>query len=641
MTEEQRTAWKVFDGSLLTVPELVPCWQWAAKNRFLPSDVTAKSGMYDVCVTPWMRESQESFDDPDVQTTVLCFASRLGKTEGLLNLTGRTITDDPKHMLVLYPTLDSGKKWSKEFFNPMVESSHCFRGLISDPKKRDGDNTMLSKRFPGGRVSVIGANSPSGFRQIQAPIIICDEIDAMENSREGDPISLAFKRAENYGDSIQVLSSTPTIKGLSRIWDWLLASDYRKYFVPSPYSENWHVLDWENMKWEEGRPETATYHDPDTGDPWTEEQRRDCVMAGEWRPTQEFVGIRGYWCDGMVSLFSPKKGYRSKYHQFASEFLDAKAKGSETLQVWHNTFRALPWEDEAEKLDWEEVRERAEDYEPAPLPDTVLLLTLAADVQGDRIEYEWAGWGDDFESWGLGYGVITGDTKRPSTWERFENEVRRPWNHPSLGKMSLTRCFVDEGFRPDMTRKFALKMLQQGIEVFPCQGVGRAGVIEPELLQFNPKRKQKGIVAPTWNVGVNRAKRTIYGHMLADPPGPNTMHWPRGYGYDDRYFQMLTAERVVTRYSYGKAYKQFVNDPGTRNEALDIRVYGYAAAVSLNPDWDVLREKRIRKPKTVDLEIETVEEESELTSEEQGGRRSSRASSRRRDASGPSFVNNY
>lgn len=592
----------------IVIPDLLPTYEWAAKYRLLPSEVTAKAGMYDISMTPWMKEPQDSFDDPEVMTTVLCLPSRDGKTEGILNLIGRTIHTDPSGILMVYPTIDSAKKWAKEFLTPMFEHNSCFDGLISDPAKRDGENTMLSKRFPGGRVSGIGANSPSAFRQVQARLILNDEIDAMESGKEGDPITLSFKRADNYNDSIQVLSSTPTIKGQSRIFSWLEASDWRQWFSPSPYCDKWHVMAFENLKWPKGKPEKAEYIDPFTGQAWSEEQRRDAVMASEWRPTQKFKGIRGYQKNGMSNLFGYKKGYKSKYHQFAAEFLDAKHAGTEELKVWTNTFLAKPWEDElGEQVDWQPIYERREDYETDPLPDRVLLVTFAADVQADRIEYEWVGWTEGFESYGIKYGVIGGDTKRMEVWESLRQEVTREFKHSAGGSIRMTRGFIDEGHNPEQVRKFCLSLLSTGIEIYPAKGIGRAGVTEPELVKFNPNKKQSGIKAPTWNIGVSRAKRVIYSHLTLSPPGVNTMHWPEadGAGYDARYFEMLTAERPVTKYKYGQPYTEFIKpSSSTRNEALDIRVYGYACAISINPSWDGFRrmiDKMASKEKHMEL----------------------------------------
>jgi len=580
---------------LCIIPEVPHVHLWAREHRMMTSEVTAKAGMYDISQTPYMQEPGESIDDPEVTTTVLQLASRLGKTENcILNPIGRSIHLDPHNILVVYPTKDAAGKFAKEQLMTTFDASHVFDGIVLPTGK---GSTMYSKRFLGGRVSMIGANSPSAFRQIQARSVFLDEVDAMNFSEEGDPITLAFKRADNYADATQVVMSTPTIKGLSNIDKWMLKSDYRQYFVQSPFTGNWHVLDWANLVFTDAQkrrtPEAAYYADPDTGDPWTNEQRVDSIHAGEWRPTLPFTGVRGYQANAMISIFPHKKGYKSKYHQWAGEFLEAKDAGVEALKTWTNTFKGETWEDVlGESVDWHPVYERREDYPTDTLPDGVLCITFAADVQEDRIEFEWVGWRDGFESYGLRYSTIVGDTKRGEVWEKLNREILRTWKHPAGGELRMSRGFIDEGHNTEQVRIFCLKMLASGYEVYPSKGLGRAGQSEPELVAFNAQKRQSGVKAPTFNIGVNRAKRTIYSHLNLDPPGAHTMHFtdqPEA-GYDEHYFEMLTSERIKTRYYLGQAYKVFEKpSSSTRNEALDIRAYGYAAIVSLNPSWDGLR----------------------------------------------------
>ena len=125
---------------------------------------------------------------------MLYMAKRLGKTEVAMNLIGATIEQNPRNILVTYPTLDSAKKWSKQFFEPMRKSTPAIRSRIRE-RSRESSNTILAKEFPGGTISAIGANSPSGFRQVQAPVVFCDEVDEESyNTVEGDGVMLAFGR---------------------------------------------------------------------------------------------------------------------------------------------------------------------------------------------------------------------------------------------------------------------------------------------------------------------------------------------------------------------------------------------------------------------------------------------------------------
>lgn len=577
----------------LAVPVPLHVWQWAERRRVMPKGVTAKAGPYSLDITPYAREPQEAFFDDEVQTTVLCWASRTGKTETEMNLTGYTIDHDPCHILWVYPTLDSSKKWSKEFFNPMVKASPCFRGKVRDPKSRDSDNTILSKAFPGGRIAAIGANSPSGFRQIQAPRVICEEVDAMEAGPEGDPVMLAFKRADNYSDSVQIVSSTPTITGRSRIWSWLERSDFRKWFCPCLVCGERQVWTWQHVKWPEGEPRAAALVCEKCGHTLTERERVDSITAGEWRATQPFNGIRGYHLSGIASLFPAKKGFASKLHQFVEEFLAAKKEGAHGLRTWTNTFLAETFEEAAEAtVAPDALLERAEEYTPDALPVDVLLCVAGVDVQKDRLECVVVGYGRDEEAWHIIKKVFDGDTEQDEAWQRVDSFLQCEFKRADGVVMRIERAFIDMGFRSQRVLAFCAARIGRG--VYPCRGINRVGVNVPPILPAKPSRNNKARV-PHWNVGVTVAKSSLFDRLALPIPGPRTLHFPKGHGFDTDHFRQLTSERRKIRYSYGQAYAIFEKaSASARNEALDLAVYSLAAMYSLQPiNWEKLCENRL------------------------------------------------
>jgi phage terminase large subunit GpA-like protein len=123
-------------------------------------NVTAKPGRYSVDAFPYQREPQESFTDPEVQTTVLYWAKRLGKTEMINNLHGWVIEMLQLNILVVYPTLDSAKKWSKQFFMPMARTTKSLSDRLRKQRSRDSANTILSKEFQGGTTISPSARIP-------------------------------------------------------------------------------------------------------------------------------------------------------------------------------------------------------------------------------------------------------------------------------------------------------------------------------------------------------------------------------------------------------------------------------------------------------------------------------------------------
>ena len=85
------------------------------------------------------------------------------------------------------------------------------------------------------------------------------------------------------------------------------------------------------------------------------------------------------------------------------------------------------------------------------------------------------------------------------------------------------------------------------------------------------------------------------------PGGPRTIHFPHAiradgseedFGFNAEYFKQLTAEKMRTRYSFGQPYYVFEKDNNAvRNEAIDVRVYSFAALHSLGRIlWHKLKE---------------------------------------------------
>lgn len=581
----------------LRFPEPLPLWAFAEKHVNIPGSMSAKSGRYSASFAPYQREPQESFFDPEVQVTVLCWPSRMGKTQIVMNGIIYNIQYDPTGQLIFYPTLDSAEKWSKQFLQPVIDANPALYDLIGG-KSRDSGNTILTKRYPGGKLDAIGANSPSGFRQIQASFIFGDEIDAMGDlEKEGDPVSLAFRRADNHENTIQILSSTPTVTGMSRIWDWLSRSDFRKWFVPcracgwGPEGKG-QVLTWgTHVRILHDDPRQAFVICEHCGKDHDDRQRVEMVRAGVWRATQEFTGIRGYWLSGLNSVFGAKKGYTGRLHQWATERLAAEkafAAGQRgQLQTITNTFDCETYEDPGTEVRWEPLYLGREVYDPTKvLPEAVLMLTCAVDTQGDRLELELIGWGAGEECWGIAYIILPGKTKLKGVWDALDGVLSRRWMHPLLGPMGISACAIDSGgHSTPMVYEFVKK--RECRHVFAVRG---APVMNKPLLSRPAKSSVRKV--SLYEVGTDTAKSIWYERFHAES-GPGFCHFPalegetesktlkcnvarEGYGYDQEYFEQVTAERRVVL-QVGMIRRAVWKKTRDRNEALDIRVYNLAA----------------------------------------------------------------
>ena len=147
---------------------------------------------------------------------------------------------------------------------------------------------MLSKEFPGGILVLSGAISATGLRSMPARYIFLDEVDAYPASadEEGDPVTLAEARTTTFSHRRKVfMVSTPTIRGISRIEREYEASDQRRYFVPCPHCGAMQWLQFERLRWDKGRPDTAAYHSEGCERPIAEHHKTRMLELGEWRAT--------------------------------------------------------------------------------------------------------------------------------------------------------------------------------------------------------------------------------------------------------------------------------------------------------------------------------------------------------------------
>lgn len=577
--------------------------EWAHDYRVLSGEATARSGKWSKEDIPYQNEPMDSAADPTVTETVLMWAAQLGKSEVENNVLGFYAHAEPSPQLMVQPTIEMAEAYSKERIAPMIRDTPVLRAIIRDPRSRDSGNTLLSKVYPGGNLALVGANAPSGLAGRPRRVILLDEIDRYPDSAgsEGDPCDLADKRAESFPNAIKFKTSTPTIKGLSRIEKLIEGSDFRKWHVCCPRCQFEQVLAWAQIKWPEGTPEEAFLecaNEKCLGQ-LSDAEREGMVRAGQWKPTREFRGIRGYWLNGINSLFGAQKGFRNKLHQFAAQFLKARDGGAESVKVWTNTFLAETYEEAGEAIDPLTLGNNVESYNPVEvLPRAAMVLTAGADVQGDRIEIGIDAWGADEECWSVLYKVVFGDPRKQEVWADLDKVIGMEFAHPTGRKLTIERTLIDCGYAMDRVLAFTGARAMRG--VFACRGVNRVGMQVPPLLPPRPSRNNKSRI-PFWPVGVTAAKTAIYSRLLMVPGGARTIHFPEHerkdgsvetFGFDESYFKQLTAEKMRTRYSHGQPYKIFEKDNNSvRNEAIDIRVYSFAALHSLMPiRWHKVKE---------------------------------------------------
>ena len=509
----------------------------------------------------------DACSDPNIKQVVIMSGAQLGKSEVLLNIIGYHIEHDPSPILLMQPTVDMAQSFSKDrITSGLLATTPSLRGKVKDPRARDSGNTTLHKTFPGGALSLVGANSPASLASRPIRIVLCDEVDRYPVSagEEGDPVALATKRSMTFWNRKIVLVSTPTDKGASRIESAYHETDMRQYHIPCPHCDHMQTLRWAQVQWHEKDAATAAYYCEECGAAWTDVQRHKAISNGKWVASAPFNGIAGFH---ISSLYSPWVSIPDAVDEFLKSRRDPMR-----LKTWINTFLGETWEEQGESIDEMDLMDRRENW-GEQLPDDVLLLTAGVDVQDDRLEVEIVGWGRGEESWSIAYEAMYGDPSSAELWNRLDVMLQQKFDHPIKGEMVIRSVCVDSGGHYTQ-QVYNYARLRSGRRVFAIKGVGGSG----KPIVGRPSKNNIGKIN-LFPVGTDTAKEVVYARLKISDEGEGYCHFPSNRG--EEYFRMLTAEKKVTRYYKGRPRTEWAKIR-TRNEALDCRVYATAALSILN-----------------------------------------------------------
>lgn len=536
----------------------------------------------------------------DEETTDITFmtSSQVGKSEILNNVLGYHIDQDPCPVMVVMPTIDIGRAYSKDRLDPMIRDTPELAKKVAADRSRKKDNTVLHKSFPGGHVTISGANSPASLSSRPIRVVLCDEVDRYPYSagEEGDPEALAFKRTQTFFNKKRIDTSTPTVKGLSRIEDRYEAGDMQKYFVPCHECDHCQDLKWAQVKFKakDGSRVDPHYECEACLAHWSEADKRknvaraEDVDGGGWKATNfdkegNPAGTKGHQSFTIWEVYSPW----STMEEIVDAFYLSKENPLK-LQTFVNTVLAQSWEETGETVSSNKLYNRRERYpNNCDVPAQGLVLIAGVDIQKNRIEGEVSAFGRGEEWWGIEYFTIMGDTEGDDVWVELAEKLLTSYRHESGHILRIAAVGIDSGHHTQTVYRFCEERSRQ--RVWAMKGRGGAGV---PIAGPPTKKKTTRANHPVdlYTVGTDQAKSSIYARLKLQQPGPGYCHFHMDY--PEKYFEGLTAEKAIKKFTKGFSTIVWHKPPGLPNEPLDIRVYQFAAMSILNPVWTAL-EKRL------------------------------------------------
>lgn len=579
--------------------------QWAAENRYMPSEVTEQYGQFDPMTAPYLIEPLNCVD-PDSPVTHVAIqksVQSLVTTTLLENAIGYYIAHSLGSIMYLTSNKTVGKIRSSSAIDVLIDNAGLADRLkpMSDRNRRKtADNTMY-KEFQGGvKLIITSYRSIGDLKSNPVQLICADEWDeaGAEIADQGDIAGVIEGRtmAARFFKILYV--STSSRMETSRIHKAYLEGDQRQFFVPCPLCGKFQTLDLMGMGREYGLtfsmmrdkrtgskildPTSVRYICQHCGGEFAESHKQSMLEQGEWVPTWEQTEYsprspfhRSYHVSGLISPFL---GWNRICQQFINtEFGDNVLLFKDFIINW----LGRPWASQKKRATWQEVYERRDSYEPGSVPDGVLQFTCGADVHADRIEALIVGWGRGAESWIIEKRIFFGRT----------DDVNDPiWNEFGLWALTyeksihgkqcgLARAGIDQGYNPtdrrtpgrekDYTRK--PQIVQDFVASNPLfisvRGLsGQGEIIRPHSVQGSK-------LTVRYDVAVDLLKEDVFGR-IDRREGPGAIHFPN---FEKENFRQFCSEAFKEtkpgKMGWAKTYE--------RNEVLDCYIYSLAVAYFL------------------------------------------------------------
>lgn len=579
-------------------PEELTASEWADKYRVLSSKTSAEPGRFRTDRTPYMRAIADAIGDDETRRISVRLCAQAGKSELLLTACGFAIDQTPGPMMLVQPTEAMAGDFMRSRVQPMLDTTPRLGDKIKelDERQKGGATSKeLVKEFQGGQLVAVGANSPASLASRPIKTLLMDEVDRWPISagREGSPRLLAERRTQSFLHTCKILAvSTPTVKGESEIDKLFERGSQEYYFAKCPHCGESHIMQFENLRWEDGLPETAVYVAPCCGTLWTDADRESAVLAGEWIASNPAAlpEHRSFHGDALVSPFHT-------HEKMAKEIEEAKgdAMAERTLT---NTMRAMSYTDETALLTEEHITNRIENFSLENVPDEVLALCCGIDVQRDRLEAVFIGYGENGLAYVLAHAIVPGSPFDSETWEAADEMLDRRIAHPFGGRLMIDMVAIDSGY----ATKEVVTWAAQRTNRFAIKGV--PGVDQPRWALSKGKKTHAAEIGENLHlVGTFQGKESLLLSLQKRVGDAGSVRIGTGIeAYVDReeFARQLTAEyRRQTPQKNGAIKVEWIRKAGRRSEILDCCVYADAAfsgSLKSRINWQARRERLIVRP---------------------------------------------
>lgn len=569
--------------------------EWADQFFYL-----SEESSYDWSVGRWKTRSFQRglmnvISNDDVQEVWIKKSARVGYTKCVMAAQQYFAVHKMRNVAIWQPTDEDRDEFCKTEIEPAIRDVPAIREIFPAFDKKSKHNTLALKQFLGCSLHLRGGKAAKNYRRLSVDVAILDELDGFDDNieREAPPAQLAQRRVQAASFPKFIAGSTPHLKATSMIEKGEAACEVRlRWHVRCPHCDHEQHIRWGGkdteygIKWDKTEQgfdhESVGYQCEGCGDRFDHNAYLEQAKTGRWMTEDQKVWVddHGVFRDEADRIIDPplSVGFHIwtgiaefvPWTSIVREWLSVQGR-PDKLQGFVNLTLGEAWEtDETEELDSENMHRARREYYSDEVPDGATVITAGIDVQDDRFEIQYDGWGPGEEQWSLAYDVIHGDPSRQVVWDQLAKAVRRQFRKGSGELYEPLICTIDHGGHfGDEVIAFSKRM--GVLFVIPCKGMSVYG---KPIVNFPRTKNDKGVYLVS--VGTDTAKDLLWQRLKITDPGPGYWHWPVSEDFDETYFNQLGAEKRIRKYSRGK--ELFVWDAGgRRNEAWDCSVLSLVA----------------------------------------------------------------
>lgn len=403
-----------------------------------------------------MRGIIDAFGNPLVEQITMVMPTQIGKTEGMLNMMGYAIDQDPGPALYVTAREPDAKSISTDRVQPMIRLTPA---LIRHTTGNPDHITDLKIRLDSMIVYFAGSNSPAALASKPIRYLFLDETNKYPpfSGEESDPIKLATERTRTFWNRKIVAASTPTVADgyINREYE---RSDQRLYYVPCPFCGGYQVLGLDQIKVPESERDPKRIKDHKIA--WYEcfyckkkivdMQKQGMLLRGVWLPANVKVDRRGSIPDDSNNQQSSHVGFHLNaiyspwltFSEVIAEFFSCKDR-PELLMNFVNSWLAQVWQIRGYETKPEHLKKLCQDYKKAQVPDGAIILTAGVDVQKNFFVCTIRAWGAYPRSWLVTEEVV-------NTWDDVKKLIidnRYVSVRDDLPPFAVSLSCIDTGYR--------------------------------------------------------------------------------------------------------------------------------------------------------------------------------------------------